>query len=266
MDSASFATFIPITPRNVANSWQGRRLAVGELIAKSPEVEYCNQTRRDTVIRALLVPLKTLREAARHLSGGEPAKKPVSWAALKPSPEKMARLQNGLDELLARSLRDPQFLESPEGFTLENEILRGLINCLEGRPVSRPLPSRHGGRSQIVKDAVVFMHDRLDQPLTVFDLCAGLGVSDRSLRRAFQESFGMGPLAYFRVIRVHRARADLHEGRGGDATVVEIARRWGFTRLGPFAAEYRRQFGELPSETLGVRGWPGVQRMVRAVD
>jgi AraC-like DNA-binding protein len=32
--------------------------------------------------------------------------------------------------------------------------------------------------------------------------------------------------------------------------VHDVATRWGFWNLGEFAADYRRQFGELPSETL----------------
>ena len=33
------------------------------------------------------------------------------------------------------------------------------------------------------------------------------------------------------------------------ATVTTVAMRFGFVHLGRFAAEYRRMFGEIPSET-----------------
>jgi AraC family ethanolamine operon transcriptional activator len=121
-------------------------------------------------------------------------------------------------------------------------------------PVSRSVP---------VRRTIDFHHERLDQPLTALDLCAELGVSDRMLRRACREAFGLGPLVYFRLMRMHEVRAALRAARGGDLAVADIVRRWGFHGLGAFAAEYRRQFGELPSETLGVRGWPGVQQMNR---
>ncbi|MFV2073945.1 MAG: helix-turn-helix domain-containing protein, partial [Thermoanaerobaculales bacterium] len=32
--------------------------------------------------------------------------------------------------------------------------------------------------------------------------------------------------------------------------VTDVANSWGFWHMGQFAADYRRQFGELPSETL----------------
>jgi AraC-like DNA-binding protein len=38
--------------------------------------------------------------------------------------------------------------------------------------------------------------------------------------------------------------------RGRSATVTEIATGLGFVELGRFSVEYRRMFGESPSETL----------------
>ena len=71
MDS-EFATFIPITSRNAATRWSGRKLNRGDLIAKFPEAEYNNQTIPDTSIRALLVPVRTLQEMTCILAGGSP--------------------------------------------------------------------------------------------------------------------------------------------------------------------------------------------------
>jgi AraC family ethanolamine operon transcriptional activator len=45
-------------------------------------------------------------------------------------------------------------------------------------------------------------------------------------------------------------RQELKVAPAGTASVREIARRWGFWHTGEFAADYRRLFGELPSETL----------------
>jgi AraC family ethanolamine operon transcriptional activator len=64
----------------------------------------------------------------------------------------------------------------------------------------------------------------------------------------------MGPVAYFRVMRMHSIRSALMQGRGRGVTVADVLARWGVTRPGSFAAEYRRHFGEPPSHTLGVRG------------
>ncbi len=260
MDSV-FATFIPITPRNAATRWSGRRLNPGDLIAKFPEAEYNNQTNPNTSIRALLVPVSTVQEMTRILAGGSTDVKLPSWSAPQPEPQVMERFERGLAELLTTSLRSPKFVGSPEGKSLEMECLRRLIAALLHPSVAGPVKICQKNRRLLVKRALDVMHSRLNGPLTAIELCAELGASDRSLRRAFREAFGLGPLAYFRVIRLHEVRMALHGARGSDKSVAEIARRWGFHRLGSFANEYRRQFGELPSQTLGVRRRPGVQQV-----
>jgi len=67
--------------------------------------------------------------------------------------------------------------------------------------------------------------------------------------RAFQEEIGVSPKSYIRASSLSGARRELLAA-DPDALVVDIANRWGFWHLGQFAADYRRHFGELPSETL----------------
>ena len=259
MDS-EFATFIPITSRNAATRWSGRKLNRGDLIAKFPDAEYNNQTIPDTSIRALLVPVRTLQEMTCILAGGSPEANLPAWSALRPEPQAMERFERGLAQLLTTSLRSPKIVGGAEGKSLEMECLRRLIDALSYPSVMEPVTLREKNRRLLVRRALDVMHDRLNESLTAIELCAELGASDRSLRRAFREAFGLGPLAYFRVIRLHKVRVMLKGARGTDESVAEIARRWGFHRLGSFANEYRRQFGELPSHTLGVRVRPGAQQ------
>jgi AraC family ethanolamine operon transcriptional activator len=62
----------------------------------------------------------------------------------------------------------------------------------------------------------------------------------------------MSPHAYLKAQRLNRVREDLKSALGDAGTVAAIAQRWGFWHTGNFAADYRRQFGELPSQTLNV--------------
>ncbi len=259
MDNASLVTFIPITPRNEGTFWQGRRLSAGQLIVKSPDADYHNRTGYDTVLRALLVPLETIRNATRILAAIDASETMPHWRAPRISPQKMGRFQQALTELLTTSLDTPEIVASPQGRSLEMECLRRLVDALETSSTATKLPLGLQNRARLASRAVEYMREHLEQPLSAFDLCAAFDTSDRMLRRAFLEVFGIGPMAYFRVTRLHAVRSSLKAARGGSGSVADIARRWGFHRLGPFASEYRRHFGELPSQTLGVRGWPGVQ-------
>jgi AraC family ethanolamine operon transcriptional activator len=86
--------------------------------------------------------------------------------------------------------------------------------------------------------------------LTVRQLCRDTDASERTLQYAFKERFEMGPKAFLQAWRLNGVRRDL-SGRSRLAeTISDIANNHGFWHMGQFAADYRRQFGELPSDTL----------------
>jgi AraC family ethanolamine operon transcriptional activator len=249
-----FATFIPITVHNASTRWSGRRLSPGTLIAKLPEAEYNNQTIPNATIRGLLVPVGTIQEMTRTLTGQRMNLELPTWSAPHPPPRILERFERGLATLLTAAIHTPTILGGAEGRALELECLRRLIDVLVEPSATLPASMCAKDRKTLVRRAVDVMHDRLNEPLTAVDLCAELHTSDRSLRRAFREAFGLGPLAYFRVIRLHAARAALSRARESEESVAQIARRFGFHRLGSFSNEYRRQFGEFPSHTHRMRG------------
>jgi len=264
LDHAGHVSFIPVTADNEACLWQRHRLVRGQLIAKGPDVAFHQQTSRDATVRCLLVPEDTLREAAIAFARSDLGDTARTWNALDPSHEVSGHFRAAMNRLLCESVRDPALLVSAEGRDLEQECLRRLVDVLaERRAPAGDGPSHRGDWYALTQRAVTWLHDRVQAPVTSMDLCRDLDVSDRVLRRAFRETYGMGPMAYLRVMRLHGARETLKTSRGTSATVSGVAQAWGFHRLGAFAAEYHRHFGERPSETLGVRGWSGVQSMVK---
>jgi AraC family ethanolamine operon transcriptional activator len=85
----------------------------------------------------------------------------------------------------------------------------------------------------------------------VADLCRALRLSRRTLHRAFAETLGMGPARYLARQRLAAVRAELRRSNPAAIKVTDTATKYGFWELGRFAREYRRTFGERPSETLG---------------
>ena len=89
--------------------------------------------------------------------------------------------------------------------------------------------------------------------VTLSDLSAVSGVSERRVRRAFYESFGISPTVYLRTAALHEVRRALIEGMPARDAVTRAASEYGFWHLGRFAAQYRFVFGERPSETVAQR-------------
>jgi AraC-like DNA-binding protein len=65
------------------------------------------------------------------------------------------------------------------------------------------------------------------------------------------------PKAYLQAQRLMGVRRMLR-ATGAEVPISDIANEWGLWHMGQFAADYRRHFGELPSETI--RGTSGVDR------
>ena len=100
-----------------------------------------------------------------------------------------------------------------------------------------------------VKRAVDYMRAQLDAPITVADITAASGIAGRTLFKHFQEFHGISPMRYLRNARLEKAREALARAHPGES-ITEIAMSWGFSHMGRFSVEYRKRFGERPSDSL----------------
>jgi AraC family ethanolamine operon transcriptional activator len=105
-------------------------------------------------------------------------------------------------------------------------------------------------RSQIVRMVMDSIDGQGGEFVTVPDLASAAGVSERTLRAAFHEYFGIGPVQFLRLRTLNQVRAALRNSDPALTTVTEVATRFGVWELGRLARDYRLLFGELPSATL----------------
>jgi transcriptional regulator GlxA family with amidase domain len=143
----------------------------------------------------------------------------------------------------------PDLLTLPEvARSLEQQLIHLMIRCLiEGASSGMTT----GGRRH---DAIVarfeeFLEANPDQPLYLTEICAAIGVAERTLRAACEEHLGMGPIRYLSLRRMHLVRRALLRA-DPSKTVTQVATDHGFWELGRFAVAYRALFGESPSATL----------------
>ncbi len=76
------------------------------------------------------------------------------------------------------------------------------------------------------------------------------GVSERTLRRVFNNYYGVGPRSYLMLRQLNKVRQSLLASDCEQTTVTDVLTRWGVWEFGRFSGRYKRQFGELPSTTL----------------
>jgi AraC family transcriptional regulator, ethanolamine operon transcriptional activator len=159
------------------------------------------------------------------------------------------RLSHYLKELFALVQNQPNKATHPVmQKIIRNDFLPLLLECL-GTSQSVP-ESGLSDRYQLVKQAEAYLLTHLDRPLTLQDLCAAVGSKCRTLQTAFLEIFGISPMAYLKTQRLHGARCQLKAAHPQSITVMGIATHWGFWHMGYFSRDYKRMFGESPSQTL----------------
>lgn len=102
-----------------------------------------------------------------------------------------------------------------------------------------------GAAPSSVRRAESFFRERATEAVRMEDVAAVAGCSVRSLQRAFRVFRDTTPHGALARTRLELARTELARG---EASVASVARRYGFSNVGRFAAAYRSRFGEGPSD------------------
>jgi len=110
-----------------------------------------------------------------------------------------------------------------------------------------PIPPRN---RRLLERAAAQVNTQGDSPIRLVDLCAEAQVSERTLINIFKRELGMTPKAFIKGQRLYRVHRELWRATATKTRVADVANAWGFWHMGQFAADYRRMFNELPSETL----------------
>ncbi len=235
-----------VTNHNAGSLWQGRRLDPGQIVANGVDNAVDHFTPRQSKHLGLFLRPAVLEDAARALLQREDVCVPKTWASRSPSPESFAGLSRALSRLLQAGAATPALLGTSEGRHLEQEAVRWLAESLfTVRDPQTSVP--HAVRLTIVRRAEEYMRSHLADSVSTIDLCREVEASGRTLRLAFHEHYGLGPMTYFRYLRLNAVRDQLR--MASPHSIADIARRSGFHHLGNFAADYRRLFGERPSQT-----------------
>ena len=169
---------------------------------------------------------------------------------VRPDPNLTSRLLQVHEtvEMIAKTSTDI-FVMPEVGRSLEQRLIHLMVRCLTDG-VSLPMSTGSWRHDRIVARLEEILEANSDKPLYLAELCAAIGVAERTLRVACEEHLGMGPIRYLTLRRMHLVRRALLRADFSKATVTQIATDYGFWELGRFSVAYRALFGESPSDSL----------------
>ena len=105
-------------------------------------------------------------------------------------------------------------------------------------------------RLRVIRRASEFIDSHLAEPIRIDELCMHCASSLSKLERTFRRELQISPSKYILARRLDAVNRELRHAKESNVMIASLARDHGFSHLGRFAANYRHQFGELPSETL----------------
>lgn len=105
-------------------------------------------------------------------------------------------------------------------------------------------PQVYEGERHLVSRAISLIVADYTDPISVSELASALGVTRRTLERAFRNDVGESPAAHSRRLRLRRAQALLQQT---SMSVTEVAVATGFAAVAHFSRTYHRATGKDPS-------------------
>ena len=102
-----------------------------------------------------------------------------------------------------------------------------------------------------VKAAIALIEAHLEEPLSVPEIAAELGVSQRQLERLFRRYMGCSTVRFSQLLRLQYARVLLTSTR---LSIREVSAASGFNSMSYFSQAFAKCFGRKPSEYR--RAWP----------
>jgi AraC-like DNA-binding protein len=175
-----------------------------------------------------------------------PLEPPAETFAFRPPSALMARLMalhRAAAQLAKRRPADAAIANA-----LEQDLLHAMVACLASREAASA--RRFWQHAKAIARFEDFLASKRYEPVYIAEICSAVGVSERTLRICCQEHYGMGPVRYLWLRRMHLANRALARADSTSTTVTAIATDHGFWELGRFSVKYRNLFGEPPSATL----------------
>jgi AraC family transcriptional regulator of adaptative response / DNA-3-methyladenine glycosylase II len=133
---------------------------------------------------------------------------------------------------------------------------KGYRPCLRCRPELAPGYAAVDANRRLAQSAARLIEDGRLHDASLADMAGQLEVTDRHLRRVFQQEFGVAPVEYAQTQRLLLAKRLLTDT---DMAVLDVAMASGFASLRRFNDLFRKRYRMTPGELrrAGARRPPG---------
>lgn len=165
-----------------------------------------------------------------------------------PHPNHLARLRETLLSTFSVISDDAISTKAKEALWEEIQIDLPYLMLKSWGAGDRSRYVHRSSRSRALKKSLEYIRCTEGEVISIAQLCKEACCSLSTLERAFREHFGIPPKRYLAAVRMCGARRRLLHS-ADSCPITDIAADLGFWHMSKFAMDYRKLFGELPSQT-----------------
>lgn len=244
--SDGYMCYLPLTD-GVEYTANGSTLPKNSFAVLEPGSEFCISTKVAHDWCVAFVPTRIFESMSDRVDSSSGS----CWVTA-PNENAARQFREIIQQVMIVAESCPDFESSPAATQAAEELIRVAADVTAK---TSEQTCQRGGRPTIDRDVMVqlamrYLEQNVGQVVGVGDLAGAVDVSERTLRNAFAEYFGVSPAQYLQLRQLHQVRRALVAADPEPTTVSSVLIEHGVWAFGRFAANYRKQFGELPSETL----------------
>lgn len=228
----------------------GSEMTDDSISLNEPGAEFCCSIKNRATWYMLAIP--------KHIVSGKEGLSPASHPYRYRVPNQKQRadfMRNMVGRALSAISETPRIRTSPAARMLAadtQEVLLPLVgagseNGIEFLEGDQQSPTGH---ASLIKKTQEILEENCDLPIHVSELSKMAGVSSRTLRRVFNEFYGIGPRDLLSLRQLEQIRRRLLSADVEETTVTNVLTEFGVWEFGRFSGKYKKHFGELPSQTL----------------
>lgn len=218
--------------------WFGQELTTDDVMFLHSGGELLLSTPKESTLLVLCVPESRLPEP----QGPDGPRHFVRHPGLAESLRR--QIHQALGHLITQPLR---FSRETTRRQFRADMQDMVDHCL-GAASGEPVEASRSRAARVVHGAIDYVADRRGEMISIDDLCQATHTSRRNLQKCFERITGESPALFLKAQRLNRVRREILDAPG-DRLIGDIAIDWGFWHFSQFSADYKRLFGESPSDT-----------------
>ena len=106
-------------------------------------------------------------------------------------------------------------------------------------------PMQQHFEDELLNEVINFIKQKIDQPITVVDICDQYSISRSTLQALFKRNLNTSPKYYINSMKLERSKILL---KNSTYTVSQISEKLGYASIHYFSRKFKQEYGISPSE------------------